>query len=228
MLPSLANQFISDTYYGILHTANVSLSTVNYTPVYDGYGNQSPVQVGANGLKIGSMEVPLSAGSVGQFLGTDGTNLIFKNIFPVNSIYFTATDTNPSTFLGGVWVQVGQGKFIAGVGQGTDANSNTYTFTAGNNNLGEYSHTLTTSEMPTHTHDPVLEWASGSDDNAGYTGYLGSSPRALGYSGKNLANLINPFTGVFQPSMTVTSTGGGSSHNNIPPYMGLYVWQRIA
>ncbi len=80
--------------------------------------------------------------------------------FPVGAIYTSTTNTNPSTFLGGTWAQFGQGRTLLGVG--SNAANNTTTFgnlAAGAINRttveetgGEVSNTLTTAQMPSHTH----------------------------------------------------------------------------
>ena len=69
---------------------------------------------------------------------------------------------------------------------------------------GAETHTLTVDEMPAHTHD--------------YTAHLGT-----GASGPiSLHDRIPSVTG------PTTSTGGGSAHNNMPPYITVYMWKRTA
>lgn len=47
------------------------------------------------------------------------------SMWPVGSIYLNVNGTNPGTFLGGTWVQFGQGRCLVGVGTGNDG-SNRY------------------------------------------------------------------------------------------------------
>ena len=69
---------------------------------------------------------------------------------------------------------------------------------------GAETHTLTVDEMPAHTHD--------------YTAHLGT-----GAAGPiSLHDRIPSVTG------PTTSTGGGSAHNNMPPYITVYMWKRTA
>lgn len=71
---------------------------------------------------------------------------------------------------------------------------------------GEATHTLTIEEMPAHSHDVELgiNWSSGPNE------YLVQYSRGNGRD------------------MGTRNTGGGKSHNNMPPYLTVYMWKRIA
>lgn len=128
---------------------------------------------------------------------------------PVGSVFFTAVNTNPSSLLGyGTWVQRAQGRFIVGVGEGTDANSETRTYPQGEDSVGEYEHTLTVAEMPSHTH---------TGDFASVTNNQLSPPTI------NQGN-----TSAYLSQGSLNNTGGDGAHENSPPAFGLYVWERTA
>lgn len=81
------------------------------------------------------------------------------------------------------------------------------TYSAGSTG-GEAKHTLTVNEMPKHSHytaHPVGPTNSGTA-----SGYMWS---------QTIANWGT------QP---IEEAGGSQSHNNMPPYVAVYVWQRIA
>lgn len=100
----------------------------------------------------------------------------------------------------GEWEPFGAGQVL--VGAGTNGGR---TFTAGNTG-GEYEHTLTVDEMPAHTHhDKAL-------GNQGGGGATFNYPGGYGYYWGN----------------TTDPAGGGQPHNNMQPYVVVYMWHRVA
>jgi microcystin-dependent protein len=79
---------------------------------------------------------------------------------------------------------------------------------------GETKHVLTIPEMPTHKH--------------GWKGYIAS--RSGGTSGSydltafGTTTVISPLEAGKGPQ----SSGGGQAHNNMPPYLTVYMWKRTA
>lgn len=133
-------------------------------------------------------------------------------VYPVGSIYIGTTNANPSTFIGGEWEAYGEGRTLVGAGTGTDVNSVERTFGA-NDVGGEYEHTLTVPEMPSHSHDI--------DNKKGIYGVT--------YDGYYCPAATNGTWGWAQPSSTmeIDATGGSQPHNNIQPYIVTYMWKRI-
>lgn len=70
---------------------------------------------------------------------------IMNKTFPIGSVYVSVSPTNPGTLFGGVWEEFAQGRTL--VGQGFSDKD----FVAGSIG-GESTHTLTSGEMPSHTH----------------------------------------------------------------------------
>ena len=122
------------------------------------------------------------------------------NRIPIGSIIINAaSNANPNTYLGyGTWTQITD-KFLLATGTKALA-------AAG----GAETHTLTTAELPAHTHSiniPVQKNYSSSDG-----AYCEGAP------------LDNYGTHVISSE----SAGSGSAHNNMPPYVCVSMWQRTA
>ena len=149
------------------------------------------------------------------FFQTAGTNFVLDNVYPIGSIYMNVNSTNPGTLFGGTWEQI-QGKFLLGMSSSYPAGSQG----------GEASHTLTTEEMPSHGHNPANE--------AGYSGFITNSKKAFSIgdmgsqsgSGRYYPYASAAFD-ISRNTLTGT-TGGGKSHNNMPPYLTVYAWRRTA
>lgn len=118
--------------------------------------------------------------------------------YPVGSIYMSVNNTSPAVLFGGTWQQI-KDTFLLACGD-TYSNGDTG---------GEAEHTLTVNEIPSHDH----YWPSRSSANVG--AYTWNTPW-----------ISNSGTG--QSQAHTNTTGGGLAHNNMPPYLAVYVWQRTA
>ena len=98
----------------------------------------------------------------------------------------------------GTWEAYGSGQMLLGVSDGHAIGSTG----------GEETHTLTIDEVPNHNHSVKLGYGSGGMGN--------------GY-GRVDAN--NPANQNWGPT---GRSGGGQSHNNMPPYITVYRWRRTA
>lgn len=120
-----------------------------------------------------------------------------NTIYPVGSIYMSVNATNPSVLFGGTWEQI-KDTFLLSAGD---------KYAAGSTG-GEEAHTLTNSEMPNHRHNIT--------NNNELAPELEVTPVLLG-------NSNNGWEGA-----TFTSfEGGGQAHNNMPPYLTVYMWKRV-
>lgn len=150
--------------------------------------------------------------------------------WPVGAIFFGAVSTSPATLLGfGTWVRFGQGRMPIGQ-DGANTRWDVAEETGGSETI-----TLTTSQIPSHNHlqDPHNHTQNAHDhaqDNAtvlNTVGVLvanpaGSSIRALG--GRTSADqATNQAT-----TATNQSAGGDQSHDNMPPFITVYMWKRTA
>lgn len=124
------------------------------------------------------------------------------SFWPVGSIYMSVNSTSPATFFGGTWERI-TGRFLLAA---TDGGNSGASQAAGNTG-GEASHTLTIAEMPNHRHEVGARNAYGTGNAGGSISY-GSSVA----TGVNYTNYV----------------GGDNAHNNMPPYLSVYMWKRTA
>lgn len=129
-----------------------------------------------------------------------------KYIYPVGSIYMSMNSTNPGTLFGGTWARIANGKMLVGV------DSSDPDFNDSGKTGGEKEVTLSLQQIPQHHHSttdvPSVYFYAGPTAKPGIQS---------GGSGTTQASSVN--TG---------DAGGGKSHNNMPPYLTCYIWQRIA
>ena len=143
---------------------------------------------------------------------TLGSQLV-ELIYPVGSIYMSVNNTSPATLFGGTWEQI-KGRFLLGTG-GVEANTTDFWGVVHENEVncppgergGEAWHGLTINEMPPHFHSCST--------------YAGNNVDGKQWSFKSINNSS-------EGGISTDSVGGGQPHNNMPPYLAVYMWKRIA
>lgn len=132
-----------------------------------------------------------------------GINALFLAVHPVGDIYMTTVSTNPGSRFGGTWVAWGSGRVPVGVNTGDSS------FSSVERTGGAKTHTLTVREMPSHQHN-IFDIAVQKREATGW-------------------NFIDEAVGRWENVLKTTeSAGGGSSHNNLQPYITCYMWKRTA
>ncbi len=163
---------------------------------------------------------------------------------PIGSLYWSGDPTDPGQLFGGTWAQV-KDCFVWAKGDSDTVNATGSNAIAG----GSKTVTLTTEQIPSHTHTGKTgnenqshsHQVSVSDsferpsvDEAGQVqvSYMANSPQLalLGY--KKLTTTNTYTTGsnltVHDHNFTTDATGGGQAHNNMPPHIIKYCWERTA
>ena len=129
---------------------------------------------------------------------------LWEIIYPVGSIYMSVAETEPSALFGGRWERL-KDRFLLSAGD---------SYPAGQTG-GEAEHVLKTDELPSHSHG-LNGWA------LGMNGVAGTSTYALAKPWTEYNNFEE------NGEQTIQSTGGNLAHNNMPPYLAVYMWKRIA
>lgn len=157
------------------------------------------VQVGTGMTTITNTEITLGSKS----------RITIDDTYPVGSIYKSTTLSTATAVAnalgGGTWVAFGAGCTLVGV----DSSDNN--FNVPNATGGEKTHTLTVEEMPAHSHDVLGVWSGG--------GGAGSRNTVSGYP-------VTYKAGEYR--MGTETIGSGQAHNNLQPYITVYMWQRTA
>lgn len=142
-------------------------------------------------------------------------SLSILDVYPVGSVYMSVSDLSPETLFGGTWERL-KDTFLLAAGD---------TYTAGSTG-GEAEHQLTQEELPS----------------------IYGSFRSYDVYNLNNADVGEHITGVFSynenesyGTSTNMSTGkndtvrkihmnigGDQPHNNMPPYLAVYMWKRTA
>ena len=187
-----------------------------------------PTSRTVNGKALSS-NISLSSSDVGALAsgGTatnssklEGNTLaqIMLKAYPVGAIYISTSSTSPAYLFGGTWEQLTD-RFLLGAGNAYGAGS------AG----GESMHTLTREELPNYKIGDLAvmvpavhgNWSNGGIVACG----LGDASRTKPGIADKSNNII--YSGI-QYGWEIDSYGGGSAHNNMPPYLAVYMWKRVS
>lgn len=174
-------------------------------------------KAGGKGLGIGkiceadALEVSMDAKFYNNiYIGTQKLDEYTKSIinmayvrdmlYPVGSIYVSTSATSPASLFGGSWSQI-TNRFLLAAGS---------SYTAGKTG-GASTVTLTVDQIPSHSHNfycgPVMARYPNFDSGPNWPPTYDSTKMNGGL---------------------IASTGGGQSHNNMPPYLVVYMWKRVS
>ena len=125
----------------------------------------------------------------------------------------SVNSTNPGTLFGGTWQRI-QNQFLLAAGS---------SYAAGSTG-GSATVTLNVNQIPSHTHGEYPElWAN--------------APFTVVGDGKHYVERNNIYgnymtvesaSGGGRAKLYTSAAGGGQAHNNMPPYIAVYVWKRTA
>ena len=119
-------------------------------------------------------------------------------IHPVGSIYMSLDSTSPASIFGGTWERILERFLFAAHDAGGYPGGATG---------GEATHTLTTEEMPSHRHEII-------------TTPLAVADQAWNWGDGKLRGAGSNLWSEYE--------GGNQPHNNMPPYLCVYMWKRTA
>lgn len=161
--------------------------------------------------------------------------------YPIGAIYISTIGIDPKEFFGGQWERLKDAFLLASGDKYSPGLTG-----------GESEHTLTESEMPIHkhnntinvsanqaSHDHVIYSGDGSEAKAAGLGYgycyaIGGADndkstaiaRSKTGTGQKLMDTSTPAISVYY-TIENELVGNNQSHNNMPPFISVYMWKRI-
>lgn len=139
--------------------------------------------------------------------------LILERLMPVGHVVVnTFDDRNPNEIYGfGMWIAITD-RFIYGAGSKEASTTG-----------GSETHTLTIAEMPSHYHEPSNGLRFATSNRSASASERQANPTTSGTA-------WTPAYGsgdVIQHPAYTNSVGSGEAHNNMPPYLVAYIWERV-
>lgn len=197
------NGFDVSQSYDIMVTVADALSSVDYT--FSVHSGEPAIALYKNKAALGAKYDEALGGT--QLWGStylNGELLSTTNIdliYPIGSIYLTVDElVDPNTvFPGTTWEQI-KDRFLLASGD---------TYTSGDTG-GEANVTLTINQIPSHRHSLGTDKDAQYQNNGGDWSMHNNSPDGASYTF---------YSGY---------AGGGEAHNNMPPYLVVNVWKRMA
>ena len=146
----------------------------------------------------------------------------YNKIYPIGSIYMSINETNPSELFGGEWEQI-EDRFLLACGTKHQNGS-----TGGSEDSVIVKHTHT--QNP-HSHMPQSGRAFVTQNNK-YTNNITEHtvPTGSTYRVATLNTNDNWYGSEYTGNSTATNneTGVSGTGKNMPPYLAVYCWVRIA
>lgn len=145
---------------------------------------------------------------------TTQTKVDWKSIYPVGAIFLSVSAMSPEKLFGGKWEQITD-RFLLAAGS---------SYTAGTTG-GEANHTLTVKEMPSHNHKGQVRVQGYS----GWPSYTTSTYEVVhDYQGGDYFGANKTLNAEIISGVIIGNKGNSQPHNNMPPYLAVYIWKRIA
>lgn len=187
----------------------------------------------------------------------DGCSLsdLMLAMHPVGAVYISVSPTSPAALFGGTWQSLGAGRTLVGI-DGSDADFDTagetggekaHTLIAAEMPLHTHTqnpHTHTNGSLAAvsggaHTHE--LQWTdngyyvslstggTGTTETGYITGYSGATIHRGAMAAASAGGHGHSMTGAIAIATAANqNTGSGSAHNNMPPYIVVFMWKRTA
>ena len=182
-------------------------------------------EIDAEFNNLGASNIPYNNTSSGlQATDTQAAiDEVVNRIYPVGSIYLSVTDSTAAAVaarFGGTWVAFGSGKTLVGVDT-TQTEFNTVEKTG-----GEKTHILKPKEMPSRIIGQLVNSTGSSAYLNGINAPWGSPTIASG--GSCASSLADGYAAGFKVFGESAPEQADQPHNNLQPYITVYMYKRTA
>lgn len=155
-------------------------------------------------------------------LGGFSLSEIMLKLYPVGAVYVSTNATSPASLFGGTWEQL-KDRFLLGAGD---------SYTAGNTG-GNATVELTTGQLPAIRGQIHAGSGSSGTSGKGYGAFRAASGvfstvTEMQYGRPSDSTAITWPNSVASYQYVNLSVGNGESHNNMPPYLAVYMWKRVS
>ena len=218
----------TESSYDVKYTITDAFTTVTILDMVSTATVLMDFKAGGKGIAIGKVSEKDKTLEIADSweLEVHGKKLI-DYIYPIGSIYLSVNSTSPATLFGGSWTQL-KDRFLLGAGS---------TYSSGATG-GAATHKLSVAEMPSHAHDTPFfnNMTNNGEMKSDFIGVFGkgvTASQALKDTGQTSTmemwwiNQTNTAEGNEWAYLT-SAKGSGSAHNNMPPYLVVYMWKRTA
>lgn len=169
-------------------------------------------------------------------------DLAVNAAYPVGALFMATVPTSPADLLGiGTWIRFGKGRTLVSLDE-TQTEFDTVEETG-----GEKTVTLTVAQLPAHNHlvgphyhdipshyhQIAVSYRSNLYDSAGSrqaltrVGGAGAGDVSGSSTGDSSSNIGGSWT-EDSAAFNTGNKGDGTPHNNLPPYIVVYIWKRTA
>lgn len=218
----------TESSYDVKYTITDAFTTITIIDMVSTASVLMDFKAGGKGIAIGKVSEKDKTLEIADSweLEVHGKKLI-DYIYPIGSIYLSVNSTSPATLFGGSWTQL-KDRFLLGAGS---------TYSSGATG-GAATHKLSVAEMPSHAHDTPFfnNMTNNGEMKSDFIGVFGkgvTASQALKDTGQTSTmemwwiNQTNTAEGNEWAYLT-SAKGSGSAHNNMPPYLVVYMWKRTA
>jgi len=188
--------------------------------ILDGYANEFSTE---DGLKSLVEVLRNNYYDTSQVYSTDEIDerfsALFDLVYPVGAIYMSVNTTSPATLFGGTWEQI-EGRFLLASGDLKDSQDTTIaSYTLGDTDGDKDAIVVT------HNHKPYGE-TNFVETTVGVS--VDSATRTASTDSSGVHYWKSSGTGTVDAHSVTADSGSSGTDKNMPPYLVVNVWKRVA